>query len=395
MGLGRGARGQGQDGGAAGRHRRRWDDVRGRSLTGRGRVVTGTLHTQRACTCTTGASRSLCSPCYGAVFGLAAGLAGQGPIPSTEPKVRGSNPLGRVSETALESQILGRATAARHRRVGTGGNKTGASPGLAGGSRPTGPPVVWSTVSEPVALSPRRQHDEQKRRPLAGEPSVRAAMSCRSARGVDRHPTQRIMIPADFGLAIGVLRRGTEGARRHGHAASAAGRDRAGGSRPHDRPPVHRRLRRLLQAREPVARAHPRVSKAGALLAVGARHHPSARRAAIARGAGAEPTEGHDLVGFDRASAAPERFGEFRARCRGRACRPGGQAERAVCARAAEGTATILHGARDPKHNNAAVLAELLKRSLTDGPPATYEVASTPAGSRGSRAARGRSRRTT
>jgi hypothetical protein len=49
-----------------------------------------------------------------------------GPLgpPSTEPKVRGSNPLGRASETALESQILRRATAARHRQVGTGGNKT-------------------------------------------------------------------------------------------------------------------------------------------------------------------------------------------------------------------------------------------------------------------------------
>jgi hypothetical protein len=76
------------------------------------------------------------------------------------------------------------------RRVGTGGNKTGASPGLASGCRPTGPPVVWSTVSDPVALSPRRQHDEQKRRPRASEPSVRAAMSCRSARGVGRNPTR-------------------------------------------------------------------------------------------------------------------------------------------------------------------------------------------------------------
>ena len=45
-----------------------------------------------------------------------------------------------------------------------------------------------------------------------------------------------------------------------------------------------------------------------------------------------------------------------------------GQADKlneAVCARAAEGTATILHGARDRKHNNAAVLVELPERSLT------------------------------
>ena len=63
-------------------------------------------------------------------------------------------------------------------------------------------------------------------------------------------------------------------------------------------------------AREPVVRAHPRVSEAGALLAVGARHpHPddvshrerrwrSSRRVTI-------------WSGSNRASAAPERFGEF------------------------------------------------------------------------------------
>jgi uncharacterized protein YeaO (DUF488 family) len=62
--------------------------------------------------------------------------------------------------------------------------------------------------------------------------------------------------------------------------------------------------------------------------------------------------------GSNRASAAPERFGEFRARCREELA---GQADKLneLCARAAEGTATILHGARDRKHNNAAVLAEL------------------------------------
>jgi hypothetical protein len=58
---------------------------------------------------------------------------------------------------------------------------------------------------------------------------------------------------------------------------------------------------------------------------------------------------------FDR---APERFGEFRARYREELA---GQADKLneQRARAAEGTVTILHGARDRKHNNPTVLAEL------------------------------------
>jgi hypothetical protein len=90
--------------------------------------------------------------------------------------------------------------------VGTGGNETGASPALAGGCRPTGPPVVWSTVSEPVALSSRRQHDEQKRRPRASEPSVRAAIVLPECSRRGSAPDPRIMIPARFGLAIGISR---------------------------------------------------------------------------------------------------------------------------------------------------------------------------------------------
>jgi hypothetical protein len=54
--------------------------------------------------------------------------------PPTEPKVRGSNPLGRVKERALVSQVLAEL---RHRRVGTGGNETGASPAWVTGCAPT------------------------------------------------------------------------------------------------------------------------------------------------------------------------------------------------------------------------------------------------------------------
>ena len=62
-----------------------------------------------------------------------------GPLgpPSTEPKVRGSNPLGRAKEGAVVSQIPSRATAAWHRRVGRGGNETRASPAWVTGCTPT------------------------------------------------------------------------------------------------------------------------------------------------------------------------------------------------------------------------------------------------------------------
>jgi hypothetical protein len=74
------------------------------------------------------------------------------PRRSTEPKVRGSNPLGRAAERALDSQILNEV-----RRHGTpGGNEVGPAPSLGRrmhtDRRTT---VVWSPVSEPVALSPR------------------------------------------------------------------------------------------------------------------------------------------------------------------------------------------------------------------------------------------------
>ena len=55
-------------------------------------------------------------------FPIRTGDAGPLGPPSTEPKVRGSNPLGRAAETALESQILRRdlsARDARWERVGT------------------------------------------------------------------------------------------------------------------------------------------------------------------------------------------------------------------------------------------------------------------------------------
>jgi uncharacterized protein YeaO (DUF488 family) len=56
----------------------------------------------------------------------------------------------------------------------------------------------------------------------------------------------------------------------------------------------------------------------------------------------------------------PERFGEFRARYRKKLA---GHADevKALRARAAEGTVTILYPARDREHNNAAVLGELLR----------------------------------
>ncbi len=80
-----------------------------------------------------------------------------------------------------------------------------------------------------------------------------------------------------------------KGASRRGRAAACATvRDRATGVlRSLDRPVVHRRLRRLLQARERGAGARARLSEGRALLAVGLRHHSSGRRAAVARGAGA------------------------------------------------------------------------------------------------------------
>ena len=57
----------------------------------------------------------------------------------------------------------------------------------------------------------------------------------------------------------------------------------------------------------------------------------------------------------------PERFGEFRARYRDE-LKPQRKKLDELRRRAGRGTVTILYGARDRKHNNAAVLAELLRR---------------------------------
>ncbi len=56
----------------------------------------------------------------------------------------------------------------------------------------------------------------------------------------------------------------------------------------------------------------------------------------------------------------PERFGEFRARYRQELAGHADEVE-ALRARAAERRVTILYAARDREHNNAVVLAELLR----------------------------------
>ncbi|HZU40462.1 MAG TPA: DUF488 domain-containing protein [Solirubrobacteraceae bacterium] len=55
----------------------------------------------------------------------------------------------------------------------------------------------------------------------------------------------------------------------------------------------------------------------------------------------------------------PERFAEFRSRYRAELEAQAGRLEK-LRARAANGRVTVLYGARDPDHNNAVVLAELL-----------------------------------
>jgi hypothetical protein len=82
--------------------------------------------------------------------------SGQVERPPTEPKVRGSNPLGRAEEGALVSQIpagLRPLGTAGWERVGT--RLAHLRPSVTDAHRPSAP-VVWSTVSEPVALSSRR-----------------------------------------------------------------------------------------------------------------------------------------------------------------------------------------------------------------------------------------------
>lgn len=56
----------------------------------------------------------------------------------------------------------------------------------------------------------------------------------------------------------------------------------------------------------------------------------------------------------------PERFGEFRARYRAELAERAGELD-ALRARADRGRVTILYAARDREHNNAVVLAELIR----------------------------------
>jgi hypothetical protein len=86
-------------------------------------------------------------------FPIRAGNGGPLGPPPTEPKVTGSNPVGRAREGLYRAKFAGIATG-RRRRVGTGGNKTARCRASATRSRPTnrrrlyGPPVF-----EPGALS--------------------------------------------------------------------------------------------------------------------------------------------------------------------------------------------------------------------------------------------------
>jgi uncharacterized protein YeaO (DUF488 family) len=57
----------------------------------------------------------------------------------------------------------------------------------------------------------------------------------------------------------------------------------------------------------------------------------------------------------------PERFDEFRGRYREELRARKSEVD-ALRARARKGTVTLLFGARDPEHNNAVVLAEMLRR---------------------------------
>ena len=56
----------------------------------------------------------------------------------------------------------------------------------------------------------------------------------------------------------------------------------------------------------------------------------------------------------------PERFGEFRSRYRAELAARGDELE-ALRRRARRGTVTLVYAARDREHNNAVVLAELLR----------------------------------
>jgi hypothetical protein len=108
---------------------------------------------------------------------------------ATEPKVRGSNPLGRAPEPALVSQIL-----AGLRQLGTTGwERVGTRLArLQPGSRDAHDPGRRSCgprFSEPVALSSRRQHDE---RLVASEPLDQGAVD--AGRGRFRDPAHRALL---------------------------------------------------------------------------------------------------------------------------------------------------------------------------------------------------------
>ena len=58
----------------------------------------------------------------------------------------------------------------------------------------------------------------------------------------------------------------------------------------------------------------------------------------------------------------PERFGEFRSRYRAELAGQAGRVDE-LRRRAASGTVTIVYAARDREHNNAVVLAELVREA--------------------------------
>jgi len=66
----------------------------------------------------------------------------------------------------------------------------------------------------------------------------------------------------------------------------------------------------------------------------------------------------------------PARWAEFRARYRRELLAPERRAAlEALAQRARAGTVTLVYGARDPAHNNAVVLAELLAELVAGGVP--------------------------
>ena len=64
----------------------------------------------------------------------------------------------------------------------------------------------------------------------------------------------------------------------------------------------------------------------------------------------------------------PERFGEFRSRYRAELADQAGRVDD-LRRRSAGGTVTIVYAARDREHNNAVVLAELVREACVSAPP--------------------------